>query len=606
MIGGAEMNCFNYPLDIKTLYRKKAKLKRELSEQKGLIKKKIAVLGGSTTNEIVEQLNNFLLNYGIYPEFYQSEYGQYWQDAMFGTDELNSFEPDIIYIHTNWRNIEHFPEISDTKEAINIMFENEVNRFQSMWNKLEEKFHCIVIQNNFDRPNYRLMGNRDIWDYRGRSNYISRLNQAFYKYAQEHTNFYINDLDYLAQDYGLSKWNNSLYWHMYKYAMCMEAIPYVAFSVANIVKSIYGKNKKVLVLDLDNTLWGGIIGDDGVEGIKIGPEVSKGQVFAEFQSYCKNLKNIGVILAINSKNEMNNALVGLNHPDGILRPEDFVDIKANWNPKDRNLQEIADELTLGTDSFVFADDNPAEREIVNAQLPGVSTPIMDGAENYIKVLDHSGFFEVTTLSAEDSKKTEMYHAKAEASKAAAKFSDYGEYLDSLQMTAVIEDFKSIYIQRIAQLTNKSNQFNLTTLRCTEDDIKKMQKSDDHICLCGRLIDKFVNNGLVTVVVGQIINDEIHLKLWLMSCRVLKRGMEDAMMNAIVKEAKNRGIKKIIGYYYPTAKNGMVKDFYGTMGFIKTVETSEQNNKWVLFVNKYKTKKVHMICKNEYNFEQIDI
>lgn len=588
------MECFNYPLDTKTLYRKKASIKRTLLERTDLIEKRVAVLGGSTTDEVVSQLNNFLLFYGIKAEFYQSEYGQYWQDAVFGSEELDAFEPDVIYIHTSWRNIETFPNITDSEEDVKSLLAAEIKRFETMWEKLEEKFHCPIIQNNFDRPNYRLLGNRDIWDYRGRSNYISRLNQLFYEYAQKHTNFYINDLEYLSQDYGLSEWNNSLYWHMYKCAMCMDAIPYVAQSVANIIKSIYGKNKKALVLDLDNTLWGGIIGDDGIEGIKIGPEVSKGQVYAEFQEYCKKLKDIGVILAVDSKNEMENAIEGLKHPDGILRPEDFVDIKANWNPKDQNLREIADELTLGIDSFVFVDDNPAEREIVSMQLPGVATPTMDKAENYIKVLDHSGYFEVTSLSEEDMKKTAMYHAKAEANKAVAAFADYGNYLDSLQMSAVVDDFKPIYIQRIAQLTNKSNQFNLTTLRCSEDDIKEMQESEDYICLCARLKDKFADNGLVTVVIGQVQERELHMKLWLMSCRVLKRGLEDVMMNAVIEKARQNGITAVIGHYYPTAKNAMVKNFYKDMGFTKIAENEDGSSEWSMLVSNYIPKDVHIL------------
>lgn len=582
---------FNYPLDTKNLYRKKAKLRRVLSEQKRSLKKRIAILGGSTTNEIVDQLNNFLLYYGISAEFYQSEYGQYWQDAVFGSEKLNTFKPDIIYIHTNWRNIEKFPEMSNTMDDVEKKLADEYERFETMWQELENKFHCPIIQNNFDRPNYRLMGNRDIWDYRGRSNYISRLNQKFYQYAMQHDNFYINDLEYLAQDYGLSEWNNALYWYMYKSAMCMEAIPYVAQSIANIIKSIYGKNKKILVLDLDNTLWGGVIGDEGIEGIKIGQEVSKGQAYVEFQEYCKKLKEIGVILAIDSKNDYENAIAGLNHPDGILRPDDFVDIKANWNSKDQNLREIADELTLGVDSFVFVDDNPAEREIVFAQLPGVSVPVMDSVENYIRILDHSGYFETTVLSAEDQKKTELYHAKTEAYKAKALFADYGEYLDSLEMIAEISDFKPIYFQRIAQLTNKSNQFNLTTIRYTEDDIKTMQQDMEYICLCGRLKDKFADNGVTTVVIGHIEGDLLHIKLWLMSCRVLKRGMEDAMMNVLFEEARIRGIKKIVGYYYPTAKNFMVKDFYEQYGFEMVADGENKHGEKL--VDQYQPRRLHM-------------
>lgn len=588
------MDCFHYPLDTETLLRKKRRLRRELLAQNPHpLHKKIAILGGSTTNEVADQLGLFLLQYGIEAEFYQSEYAQYWQDAMFGTPELDAFAPDVIYIHTNWRNLTDFPSTGDTEEQIDAMLEAQYAHFETMWQALEQKFACPVIQNNFDRPNYRLMGNRDIWDHHGRSNFISRLNQKFYEYAASHEHFYINDIDYLSADYGLTAWGDAFYWHMYKYAMCLDAIPSLANSVANIIKSLYGRNKKALVLDLDNTLWGGVVGDDGVDGLAIGPEVPEGQVYAEFQSYCKALKSIGVILAVDSKNEKENALAGLNHPDGVLRPDDFVAIKANWDPKDQNLKAIAAELSLGADSFVFADDNPAERAIVAAQVPGVAVPALDGAENYIKMLDHGGYFEVTTLSKEDLQKTELYHQNAQRAAAQAAFSDYGQYLDSLEMTATIRGFEPLYIQRIAQLTNKSNQFNLTTLRCSEDDIRSMAQNENQICLCGKLVDKFGDNGIVTVVNGEQQGDELHMRLWLMSCRVLKRGMEDAMMNTVVECAAERGVSTIYGYYYPTAKNAMVREFYANFGFVKATEDEAGNAVWKLDVATYQSRPLHM-------------
>ena len=587
------MDCFHYPLDTETLLRKKRRLRRELLAQNPhALHKKIAILGGSTTNEVADQLGLFLLQYGIEAEFYQSEYGQYWQDAMFGSPELDAFHPDIIYIHTTWRNLTDLPTTVDSAADIDAMLDAQYTHFETMWQALAQKFGCPVIQNNFDRPNYRLMGNRDIWDIHGRSNFISRLNQRFYAYAASHENFYINDIDYLSADYGLTAWGDAFFWHMYKYALCLDAIPSLANSVANIVKSIYGRNKKALVLDLDNTLWGGVVGDDGVDGLAIGPEVPEGQVYAEFQSYCKALKSIGVILAVDSKNEEANALAGLNHPDGVLRPDDFVCIKANWEPKDRNLLAMASELSLGADSFVFADDNPAERAIVAAQVPGAAVPAMDGAENYIKTLDHGGYFEVTALSKEDLKKTELYHQNAERAKAQAAFADYGEYLDSLQMTATIQGFVPLYIQRIAQLTNKSNQFNLTTLRCSEEDIRTMAEDAGHLCLCGKLVDKFGDNGIVTVVAGQQQGSALHMRLWLMSCRVLKRGMEDAMMDTLMRHADARGIKKVVGYYYPTVKNAMVREFYAQFGFSKTQE-SEQGTTWELNVADYVPRNPHM-------------
>ena len=573
-----KLGYFDYPLDTKSLLRKKIIIKKELlSANSSWIEKKVAVLGGSTTNEVVDQVELFLLFHGIKAEFYQSEFGLYWEDALFGNPKLDDFHPDIVYIHTNWRNITSFPNMKCTLDDSNSLLENEFHRYESMWEALKKRYNCIIIQNNFDRPNYRLLGNRDIWDYRGRSNFIARLNQKIYEYASMQDAFYINDIDYIAGEYGIIEWNNSLYWNMYKYVCPLNAIPLIAQSVANIIKSIYGRNKKILTLDLDNTLWGGVIGDDGIAGIKIGAEIPKGQSYYEFQSYVKNLQSIGIILAVNSKNEEENALEGLSHPDGILRKEDFVSIKANWNTKDQNLREIADELSLGFDSFVFVDDNPAEREIVSARFPMVSVPQMDGPENYIKILDNNGYFETTVFSNEDIQKTESYRARATAIHEKSKYFNYDEYLKSLEMRAAVTEFEPIFVQRIAQLTNKTNQFNLTHIRCSESDIQKMQDNPSYICLCARLIDKYGDNGIVTVVAGEIVNDELHIRLWLMSCRVFKRSLEDLMMNILVDRAKQSDVKGIFGYYFSTAKNSMVKDFYSKYGY-QLVSTNEQGNR----------------------------
>lgn len=569
-----------------------------MSDSDDFIKIKLAILGGSITNEIADQIELSLLNFGIKSVIYQSNYNRYYEEAIFDDRELLSFKPNIVYIHTNWRNVQNYPCIDMDLDKINSLLNQEYERFLNIWTAINKKIHCPIIQNNFERPNFRLLGNRDVWDYRGRSNFISKLNQKFYKYAQNHDSFYINDLEYLSQDYGLSEWNNPFFWYMYKLAMPMDAIPYVAQSVANIIKSIYGKNKKVLTLDLDNTLWGGVIGDDGVDNILIGKGTPEAEAYTAFQEYCKNLKDIGVVLSVDSKNDINNAIEGLNHPEGILRPDDFVDIKANWGPKDKNLQQIASELSLGIDSFVFVDDNPVEREIVSAQLPDVAIPDIDKVENYINVLDHNGYFETINLSTEDKKKTEMYLANAEASKSQAKFTNYDDYLDSLEMRAVIEEFKPVYYQRIAQLTNKTNQFNLTTLRCTQEDICNMQESKDYICLYGRLIDKFSDNGIVSVVTGHISGKEIHIKLWLMSCRVLKRGLEDAMMNSLILWAKNHNIKKIFGYYFPTQKNKMVENFYDNYGF--NLVAGDEEKEYCLNIEDYNVKNLHMDIEDIFN------
>ena len=574
------MKELEYPFDSEYLLKKSKRLKRELLEESTIrIKKKIAVLGGSTTHDIVRILELFLLNYGIEPEFYESEFGQYWQDAMFGNEKLNLFTPDIIYIHTSNRNITEYPTMTHNKEDVAGMLHDQYNHFHVMWDKLFQKFNCPIIQNNFEYPHYRLMGNKEATDVHGKIHYVNQLNEKFYEFARKNENFYINDINYLSSCYGLDKWADIFYWHMYKYAQSMEAIPGLSFNIANIIKSIYGKNKKALVLDLDNTLWGGVVGDDGPENLEIGQETSMGQVYSEFQNYIKEHKDMGIILNVCSKNDYENAILGLNHPDGILKPEDFIIIKANWDAKSKNIKDIARELNIMEDSLVFVDDNPAEREIVKQQASSVSVPELNNPEYYIKILDKCGYFEVTNISEDDIKRNEMYKANVERIKQEETFEDYEEYLKSLNMRAIIKCFEPIYMSRIAQLTNKSNQFNLTTKRYTQAEIEGVTFSKEYITLYGKLIDKFGDNGLVSVVVGKIEEQILHINLWLMSCRVLKRDMEYAMMDQLVFKAKSFGIKEIKGYYYPTSKNSMVKEFYGIQGFKKEREDSQGNTIW---------------------------
>ncbi len=585
------MKELEYPFDSSYILSKKKKIRRELLEgNTTFIKKKIAILGGSTTSNIMLILELFLLNYGIMPEFYESEYNQFYQDAVFPNPKLEEFNPDVIYIHTTNRNIISFPEISDNEETVNGLLKSEIDKYTQVWQTLNEKYGCPIIQNNFEMPFYRLMGNKEASDIHGKINFISRLNMAFYEYAQTHNKFYICDINYISADYGLREWSDPFYYHMYKYALNVNAIPYLSFNVANIIKSIFGKNKKGFVLDMDNTLWGGIIGDDGVDRIVVGPETSEGQVYSEFQKYVKEHKQLGVILNINSKNERENAIAGLNHPDSELHEDDFIVIKANWEPKDRNYTEIASELNLLPESLVFIDDNPAERHIVTEQIPGVVAPDIDAVHNYIQIIDRNGFFEVTEISNDDAKRNQMYKENIERAKLQTSFADYNDYLLSLEMKGTIKKFESVYYSRIAQLSNKSNQFNLTTRRYTESEIEAISVDESYIPLYGKLTDRFGDNGVVSVVIGHIEKNECHIDLWIMSCRVLKRDMEMAMMDTLVHNCQKKGIKVIRGFYYPTAKNSMVKEFYELQGFTKVSEDVDGNTEWVYNIpNEYKEK-----------------
>ena len=584
----------NFPLDAQMLMRKKRTLRRELLARGGFVDKRIAVLGGSTTHDIIEIMELFLLDSGIKPMFYEGEYAQFYEDAMFGNEVLDGFKPDVIFVHTSSRNIQEWPEPGMSRETIEGLFSSLRGKFEAVWLRLGEKFRCPVIQNNFEYLPYRLFGNLDAAEIHGRTNFINRANSWIANWAQSHDGFYVNDINWQSADFGLSRWHDPFCWYMYKYALSLEAVPTLAFNVSNIIKAIFGKNKKALAIDLDNTLWGGVVGDDGPENLEIGTETAVGQAYTEFQQYLKNLSKQGVLLNVISKNEAAAAKSGLAHPRMVLKEKDFISIKANWSPKSRNLVEMAEELSLLPESFVFIDDNPAEREIIRQQVPGCSAPELSSVEHYISEVDRGGYFESVNLSGDDLRRNAMYKENAARSHLRNSFADYGEYLKSLAMKAEIKPFEAVYMGRIAQLTNKSNQFNLTTMRCTREEIEAMAKDDCYITRYGSLSDKFGDNGVVAVSIGKLAEidgmRELQLVLWLMSCRVLKRDMEFAMMDEMVAAAIERGCKRMRGFYYPTEKNAMVKSFYATQGFSKISEDDAGNAVWALDVSGGYTKK----------------
>ncbi len=574
-----------YPFDGAEILRRRRRIRRELLED-GSVRapRRIAILGGSTTHDIKEILELFLLCEGIAPEFYESDFGAWWEDAVFGA-ELEEFRPELVVIHTGARSISAFPPPSADETEAEAVVAAEFARFTAAWDALFRRFDCPIVQNNFEKPPLRIYGNRDAWDIHGRTYMTAELNRRMGAYARAHRGFYINDIDTLSADIGLGRWHDGRAWHLYKYSPAPEAVPELAYNLSRIIISVWGKAKKALALDLDNTLWGGVVGDDGVEGIEIGRETSGGQVYSEFQTWLAEMRRRGVLLSVISKNDEENALAGLNHPEGTLRPADFAAIFANWEPKDRNFAALAKTLNILPESIVFCDDNPAERKIVSDSFPGVEVPVFDAPEKYARILDRSGCFEPATLSADDLTRADMYRQNAERQKLETSFTDYREYLQSLCMHAEIKGFSPLYISRIAQLTNKSNQFNLTTLRCAETDIARMAESEDWITLYGKLSDRFGDNGVVAVTAAEREGSTFHIRLWLMSCRVLKRDMEYAMLDALAAKAPAAGADTLRGYYLPTQKNGMVRDLYEKFGF-SLLEETEESAVWELSLSDY--------------------
>lgn len=576
----------NFPLDSKLILRKKNKIRRKLLEKNGLSDLNIAILGGSTTDELKNILEIFLLDKGIKPKFYQSQYNKFYEDSVFENKKLEKFKPKIIYIHTSNVNINHFPNINNSENEINDLLDLEFQKFKNIWDGLK-KYNCDIIQNNFDLPVERALGNLDFSDFHGKTNFINKLNMKFVSHISNVSNIHVNDINYLSSKLGLNNWFDKSLWYRAKYCLSFSSIPYLCSNLTGIINAILGKNKKCLVLDLDNTCWGGVIGDDGLNGIKLGRESHVGEAFLDFQNYVKELKERGVILAVSSKNNDITAKEGFSHSDSVLKLNDFTSFKANWDPKYLNINEIASEINIGLNSLVFMDDNPSERSFVRSQLPDVSVPeIGNDILNFTSYIEENNFFEIINLSNDDLKRSKYYSDNNKRFKEELAHENYKDFLKSLNMNSEIEFFKKEYLDRITQLVNKTNQFNLTTKRYTINEIESIFKDDSYIPIYGKLSDKFGDNGLVSVIICKISGDISIIECWLMSCRVIKREMEYEMFNKLVDICKLKNIKKIRGLFYPTSKNNMVSNLFSELGFDLLEKDANNNTSWELTTSNY--------------------
>lgn len=554
------------PFDAEKLFSSRRALKKRLSSADGLLPKKIAILSGSTIGEFRNMLELFLLSYGIKPEFWEGDYGRFYEDARFKNDSLAEFAPDLIYFHTSSRNISRFPAVSDGEAEREARLGDELKRWSAAWLGARSNYGCPVIANDFEPLPYRAMGSLDAVHQNGRHRFIASLNDGLYALARENDGVAVNGLSWLASRVGLDKWASAADWYMYKYMCAVSELPELAFSVANVIKAMFGKSKKALALDLDNTLWGGIIGDDGVDNICLGVETPEGWAHWELQQYLKQLYEIGVILTVDSKNEKAAALSGFSHPFSVLKESDFSAFKANWEPKSRNLRAIAQELNIGVDSIVFVDDNPAERKQVADSVPEASVLELTLPENYLAELDRQGYFETVAVTAADLKRNAQYAENRMRAEQAADFEDYGEYLRSLKMVCTVSRFSPANLERVTQLINKTNQFNMTTRRYSAAEVEAMAESGDWLEFCVRLEDIFGDNGIVGILAAKLESGAARIDTFLMSCRVFKRGLELQMLAELAKMCVERGIERVIGEYIPTAKNVIIKDFYAENGF----------------------------------------
>ena len=581
-------------LPLADILSKRKALKRQLAAREDLQPVRIAVLGGSTTEEVVDLLELWLLDSGFQPSFYQSTFGQFFSEAVHDSEAVEAFQPDVVYFHTSIFNIQNFPAISAGEGEFDQAIRAELDRFRQIWTSLEQKLGCIVIQNNFELPPEAIFGNLDAVLPAGRTRFILELNRRFAQAAAATPQLFLQDVAGISARMGLDRWFDPRRWFSYKLPTSAEGSNALATSLAATVTALFGRTRKVLVLDLDNTLWGGVIGDDGVDRIQIGPETPLAEAYTAFQRYCLRLRDRGILLAVCSKNDAALAGEGFDHPDSVLRLEHFACFRANWQSKPENLLSIAAELSLGLDSFVFVDDNPAERALVRAQFPEVAVPeIGSDPAFYPSRIEAGRFFEQVCFSAEDASRSALYRADTRRAAAAANCFSYASYLDSLDMTAEIEPFNTLYLGRITQLTNKTNQFNLTSRRYTLAEMQSIHADPNALHLYGRLSDRFGDNGLISVLLGHRNGDILDIDLWLMSCRVLKRDMECAMLDEVVARARARGICTLRGTYVPTRKNDAVADHYARMGFHLLSSQADGSTVYTLDLAGYQPRNRHI-------------
>jgi FkbH-like protein len=557
---------------------------------------RVAIVGGSSLyplNELVEQMIGAASATGWWQaEIWKGDYDNYISEILDAESELYNFQPEVIFLIPSSQRCVYHGALTDTREQQQQAANTAAQDLLSLCATVHDRTGAEVIVANFmpapdfDPGPYRVRTLGSDWSFRKVVNLELGLNAPSY--------LHICDAEFLATQRGVVNCYDARAWFETKQLYAPDFAVDIAREVASIVRSLHRASKKVLALDLDNTLWGGVIGDDGMTGIEIGGTHARGEAFKQFQLAIASLARRGVVLAVCSKNDYKNAAEPFEkHPEMVLRLKDIASFQANWEPKSENLKRIAEELNLGLDSIVFVDDNPAEIEIVNQFVPQIETILLgpDPAE-YATQLLNCRFFEPRSITADDLKRGEQYQQQVARTQAMSSGTDMESYLASLDMHSVISEFTPVDAPRISQLINKSNQFNVTTRRRSEAEVEALITDPAHYAFSVRLADKFGDNGLISVVIVGVEATTATVDTWLMSCRVLKRQMEDEVVNEMVRLAQLRGCTEIIGHYLPSEKNGMVRDLFSRMGFLLVAETPERTT-WRLDIAAFTPRPTHI-------------
>jgi FkbH-like protein len=522
---------------------------------------RLALLGSYTTNQLAELLWLAARRFGVSLEIYECPYAQYRQEILDPASGTYAFDPDIVLLAVHEAELDLPPFSRSPDEDV----EREAERWRGLWAQLGARTSATVVQHLFALPPETPFGHLGATLPGARATMVQAVNARLAQSAPDHVA--VVDCDRLAALVGKRRWFDPRYWHLSKQAVSLGALPLLARQTAAVIAARLGLGKKCLVVDLDNTLWGGVIGEDGLAGIRLG-DSPEGEAYHAFQEYILSLKRRGIVVAVCSKNNDADAREVFERHEGMrMTLDDVAAFVADWRPKPDQVRTVAQQLDLGLDSLVFVDDNPAEREAIRQLVPEVDVVVLpDQPAEYVAALSDYPLFEPASFTAEDAERTRHYRARRKAAEAAETAETIEDFYRSLEMRTVVSPFTDDDLPRVAQLVGKTNQFNLTTRRHSLPEIREFIADPGCVHLSFRLADRFTDHGLIALTIAFVRDDALEIDTWLMSCRVIGRSLENTVLAELCRAASERGATELRGTYIPSAKNGLVSDLYPRLGF----------------------------------------
>jgi FkbH-like protein len=572
----------------------------DVKEATGFAPVRLAILASSTVDHLPPAIRVAGLRRRLLIEVHSGAYGQYRQDLLDPASALHRFKPQAVLFSLSAREAIASVPLAATADEVDASIGRFIAELRSLWRRAREIGGAAVIQQTFLDVSEPLFGGYDRIVPGAPSAVVARLNDRLAAAAAEDKTLLL-DVARSSQRDGIDAWFDVGRWLQGKLEIAPQAAPLYGDLAARILAALRGLSKKCLVLDLDNTLWGGVIGDDGLDGIVLGEGSAAGEAHLALQHYAKQLKERGIILAVCSKNDLKVAEAAFrDHPEMVLRRADIAAFQANWEDKAQNLKAIAARLNIGVDSLVFVDDNPIERARIRQSLPMVSVPeLPDDPAHYVRCLADAGYFEAVAFTADDRSRAEQYAANAEREALLGSAESMDEFLRGLNMTAIYGPFTAVDHARVVQLINKTNQFNTTTRRYASEEVARIIDDPDGLTLQFRLLDRVGDNGLVSTMILRPTSDDddvLEIENWVMSCRVFGRELEFEAMNIAVEATRERGVRALVADYIPTAKNDVISKLYPSLGFVEVDRPASANGatRWRLDLANYVARNTHIV------------